>query len=150
SFGAGVQATTTKYISLRYRLLPYIYSYAWQANQTGAPLQRALAFEYQTDTAGYAQKGEYLFGRELLVAPVTSEATTTKQVYFPEGTWFDYDDGTPYPGKTSATVSAPLEKLPLFVKSGAIIPMAPAMTYTGEKPWDPITLDVYPNGDSSF
>jgi hypothetical protein len=132
------------------RLLPYIYSYAWQANQTGAPLQRALAFEYQDDTDSYAQKQEYLFGQELLVAPVTTEGATTKQVYFPEGTWFDYDDGTLYGGKTTATVSAPMDKIPVFVKSGSIIPMAPAMTYTGQKAWDPITLDVYPDGDSAF
>jgi alpha-glucosidase len=150
SFGSGVQAVTSKYIALRYRLLPYIYSYAWQANQTGAPIQRALAFEYQDDTTGYGQSGEYLFGQELLIAPVTAEATTTKQVYFPEGTWFDYDTGTAYAGKSSATVSAPLDTIPVFVKSGSIIPMAPAMTYTGQKPWDPITLDVYPDGDSAF
>lgn len=150
SFNSSVQAVTTKYISLRYRLLPYIYSYAWQANQTGAPLQRALAFEYQDDTTGYAQKQEYLFGQELLVAPVTTEGATTQQVYFPAGTWFDYDDGTTYAGQKSATVPAPLEKIPVFVKSGSIIPMAPAMTYTGQKAWDPITLDVYPDGDSSF
>jgi alpha-glucosidase (family GH31 glycosyl hydrolase) len=148
-FGAGVQATCLHYISLRYRLLPYIYSYAWQCHTTGAPLLRALVFDYQNDTATYTLKTEFLFGDQFLVAPVTTEATTTKSVYFPKGTWINYDSGTTYTGSLTATVSAPLTQIPLFVKSGAIIPMAPLMMYTTQKKWDPITLTIYPDPDSA-
>ncbi len=149
-FGASVEEGSRKYIQLRYRLLPYIYSYTWEAHRTGAPLMRALVFEYQNDPNVYGIKDEYLFGRELLVAPVLKEQRTSRAVYFPAGKWIDYDFGYEYQGNRTYQVQAPQNRIPVAVKAGAIIPMVPLMQYTGEKPWDPIILDMYPDGESRF
>ncbi|MBN2035154.1 MAG: DUF4968 domain-containing protein [Chitinispirillaceae bacterium] len=145
-----------KYLRLRYRLLPYIYSYAWECSRTGVPIQRAVVLEYQDDPDAWRANLQYLFGKELLVAPVTQEDAVSRSVYFPAGTWFDYDSGISFTGPVTAAVSAPQDKLPIFVRSGAIIPMAqPGMIRltdsTGARvPWDPITFDIYPDGASSF
>ncbi len=154
-FTAAVTAGCQKYIDLRYRLVPYIYSYAWQCAQTGLPLQRAMALEFQSDPNTYSCPLQFMFGEDLLVAPVVTESTTVKSVYFPSGTWINYDSGTVIQGPVTATIPAPQNMIPLYVKAGAIIPMAPVQLHltdsTGaKKPWDPITLDIYPSGSSTF
>ncbi len=91
-FGPAVEQSCLHYLKLRYRLLPYIYSYAWEASRTGVPLVRPLAFEFQDDAQSLATPGDqYLFGRELLVAPALHEGQTHRSVYFPPGRWFDWD-----------------------------------------------------------
>ncbi len=149
-FGDFVEAGCKHYLQLRYRLLPYIYSYARETYLTGSPIMQPLVFEYQDDPAVVNLKDEYLFGRELLVGPVFTEGTYVRKMYFPKGKWVDYDFGYEYEGNQSYVVSAPQNRIPVFVKSGAIIPMAPLMQYTDEKPWDPITFDIYPEGSSKF
>jgi len=149
-FGAAVEAGSKHYLDLRYRLLPYIYSYHWQAHNTGAPLMRPLVYAYQDDPNVTNLKTQYLFGREFMVAPIVTEGTTSRQVYFPRGRWIDYDTGRVYAGGDTYAVPAPQERIPLFVRSGAIIPLAPPMQHTGEKPWDPLTIEVFPEGQSSF
>lgn len=150
NFGELVEAGCRHYLQLRYRLLPYIYSYAWETHKTGSSIMRALVFEYQKDPKVMNIKDQYLFGRELMVAPVLTENTTARTVYFPEGTWIDYDYGYEYEGGKEYTVYAPQNRIPVFVKKGSIIPMAQPMLYTDEKSWDPITFDIYPAESSSF
>jgi len=150
-FGPAVEQSTRHYLQLRYRLLPYIYSYAWEASQRGLPLVRPLVLEFPNDPGSVAAPGdEYLFGRELLVAPVLFEGQTNRTVYFPPGRWIDWDEGYDYTGGREWVVAAPPNRIPVAVRAGAIIPLAPDMKNTGEKPWDPLTLEIFPSGRSSF
>lgn len=139
-----------KYDSLRYRLLPYIYTYAYQMHKTGMPLMRALVLNYQDDENVYDIGDEYLFGNDLLVCPVTTKGAQTRTVYLPEGKWFDYWTGNFYNGKQYIHIVTPPDVLPLFAKAGAIIPMQPAMSYVGEKPAGIITLDIFPGLNTGF
>ncbi|MGA2443848.1 MAG: TIM-barrel domain-containing protein [Opitutaceae bacterium] len=150
-FGPAVELSCRHYLRLRYRLLPYIYSYAWEASRRGLPLVRPLALEFPDDPPSVATPGdEYMFGDELLVAPVLFEGQTNRKVYFPPGRWIDWDYGYEYAGGREWVVAAPLNRIPVAVRAGAIIPLAPDMKNTSEKPWDPLTLEVFPDGPSSF
>ena len=149
-FGPEIEESSRKYLQLRYRLLPYLYAMTWESHNTGAPIMRPLIYAYQNDPNVTGLKDQFLFGDALMVAPVLAEGITSRNVYFPEGRWIDYDYGFQYEGGQTYGVSAPQDRIPLFVRSGAIIPMAPAMQFTAEKPWDPITFDLYPDGASEF
>jgi alpha-glucosidase len=139
------------YTKLRLSLIPYIYSYFREQNQTGIGLLRPLLLEYQNDTNTYALDNEYLFGKELLVAPVNSGSSiATRSVYLPAGEWIDYWNGYVYSGNQTIQHASTSSTLPIFVKRGAVIPMGPAMKYVGEKVVDPLTLDIYPNGTATF
>ncbi|GFP30834.1 TIM-barrel domain-containing protein, partial [Candidatus Hakubella thermalkaliphila] len=137
------------YAKLRYRLIPYLYSYAHVASKTGLPLMRAMVLEYQDDPNTYDKDLQYMLGQELLVAPIFDESDK-RYLYLPPGRWIDYWNGNEYEGPGTIYYEAPIDKIPLFVKAGAIIPMGPEMSYVGEKPFDPITLDIYPHGLSEF
>jgi alpha-glucosidase len=139
-----------KYDSLRYRLIPYLYSHSWQMYKTGMPLMRALVLDYQNDENVYDIADQYLFGSSLMVCPVTTKGAQTRSVYLPEGLWYDYWTGKQYNGRQYIHVLTPLDVLPMFVKAGSIIPMQPAMAWLGEKPVDIITLDIFPSKNGSF
>jgi alpha-glucosidase len=139
-----------KYDLLRYQLIPYIYSNAFTAYQTGMPLMRSLVLNYQNDPEVYQIGDQYLFGSSMMVCPVTVKGAQTRTIYFPEGTWYDYWTGEKFTGKQYLHVLTPLDKLPIYVKAGAIIPMQPEMKYMDEKPVDQITLDIWPGKSSSF
>jgi alpha-glucosidase (family GH31 glycosyl hydrolase) len=149
SYGGDALRNFKKYDSLRYQLLPYIYSNAYQMYKTGAPLMRALVFDYQDDGYVYVIGDQYLLGQHLMVCPVTTKGAQTRTVYFPEGEWYDWWTGKKYNGKQYANVLSPLDTMPIFARAGAIIPMQPAMNYVGEKRVDTITLDIFP-GNGSF
>nr|WP_314898099.1 TIM-barrel domain-containing protein [uncultured Flavobacterium sp.] len=153
-FGLEAENITRAAIQLKYKLIPYIYTYAREAHDTGMPLMRALLLEYPNDTETYQLNGQFLFGRELLVAPVVVKGAITKEVYFPEGEWINYNDKkTVYKGGQWITVDAPLDVIPLFVKKGSIIPTMPVMQYIHEKPSYPVSLEVFPgiaNKEASF
>lgn len=150
AYGPEIEAICKRYIKLRYALLPYIYTYAHDATITGMGVMRALPYAFQQDEKTYAIKDEFLFGDSLLIAPVLDEYATAREVYFPEGIWYDLDYRYQYNGPCTATVYAPLDRVPVFVRAGAIIPTIPEMERTDEKPWDPIIVHVYPQGCSSF
>jgi len=139
-----------KYDLLRYRLFPYLYTSMHQQYETGLPMMRALVLNHQDDENVYEIGDQYLFGDNLMVAPVTTKGAITRSVYLPEGTWFNYWTGEKYEGKSYRHVVAPLDTIPLFVKGGSIIPMQPEMIYSGQKPVDVITLDVFPFGESKY
>lgn len=144
-FGAEVEDATRQILKLRYRLLPYIYSYMWENHQTGAPLMRPLFWDDNAELSrSFARKDQYLFGREFLVAPVLTDGADARTVYVPQGIWYDYHNQTAIQGPGELWVPAPLERLPLFVRAGAIIPMGPFKTNTAQGIWDPISLDIYP------
>jgi alpha-glucosidase len=142
-FGPEVEAICRKYLTLRYRLLPYIYTAVSEACTTGIPLMRPLVLEYPTDPRVLNLSDEYLFGRDILVAPILAEGATERAVYLPAGGWVDFWADTVHVGPCSLTVSAPLDTLPLFIRQGVILPLGPEMQYSWERPFDPLTLAIY-------
>lgn len=150
NYGEKAQRIFKKYDRMRYRFLPYIYSEAYRMHTTGMPLMRALVLEYQDDENVYDIDDQYLFGSNLLVAPVTTKGARTRVVYLPKGTWYDYWTGEKYKGRQYLNVVTPLEKLPIYVKAGGIIPKRNRIEQVGEQPADTLTLEVFPEEESSF
>ncbi len=152
-FGEPFTSINRKYLMLKQRLTPYMYTLCHEANQTGVPAVRGLVLEYPDDshTWGDAVKYQFLLGKDLLVAPVYLSEAKRDSIYLPEGKWIDYWDGTVYNGKTTLMeYPAPLDKLPLFVRAGAIIPMHQQMMYNWECITDTLTLAIYPSGKSVY
>ena len=150
-FGSECEAICRRYLELRYRLLPYIYSCAHAACTLGLPLMRPLALEFPDDPQAVNLSDQYLFGPEILVAPVVEESAAERAVYLPAGTWIDFWTDRTIDGPCSVNAAAPLDLMPLFVRQGAIIPTSPRMQHTGERPLDPLTLEIYrAAGDHSF
>ena len=152
-YGEPYTTINRTYLKLKLRLTPYMYTLCNEAWETGTPAVRALVLEYPNDpvTKGSETQYEYLLGKNFLVAPVYSDTNIRDNIYLPEGKWFDYWDGTVYNGKTTLNgYSAPLEKLPLFVKAGSIIPMYQQMNYDNERPADTLTLDIFPGPAATF
>jgi alpha-glucosidase len=142
-----------KYLQLKMRLTPYFYTESANASQTGVPTVRAMPLEFPNDTVsrGNATAQQFMAGDAFLVAPVTSDTSTRDDIYLPAGTWTDYWTGKTWTGPGWIDgYNAPLDTLPLLVRGGSIIPMWPKMNYAGEKPATPITLDIYPRGNSTF
>jgi alpha-glucosidase len=130
-------------IERRYQFLPYLYTLFHEHEQTGQPILRPLWYEYPKDYKTYLLEDEYLVGRDLLVAPVLNDGQRKRSVYFPVGDdWRDWQTGEIYKGGTSAEINAPLDKLPLFARVGAVIPTQPVIQNTTEMPNVPITLNV--------
>jgi alpha-glucosidase len=149
AFGNRLETINRESINLRYHLLPYIYTAFWEASETGVPIMRPLLLEYPDDWTAVDTNDEYLFGNDLLVAPVTKDADIDRPVYLPKGTWYDYWTDRRYVGPARLIADAPTERMPLFVRGGAIIPSQQPMQYTDQLPIDPLTLDVYPDGTST-
>ena len=150
AYGDSVEAICRDTIELRYRMMPYSYTLMWQARCQGLPTMRALVLNYPDDPNVWDLGTQYLWGDDLLVAPVTRRGATHWPVYLPAGTWYDFWTQETYTGATAVTVEAPLSRLPLFVRGGAIIPFGPVMQYDGEVPIDDVTLLAYPERDSAF
>jgi len=151
-FGTEAEQISKKYIELRYKLLPYIYTMAYENCKTGIPLARPLLFDYPEVTAFNNYSDAYMWGSSILVAPVVDENHITKNISFPVGEWIDFYADNVITGGGSYVVQAPLDKLPLFVKRGSIIPMQPVMNYTDEFILDTLFLEIYPAqfSDASF
>jgi len=141
-FGEEALRIFRDYAKLRYQLLPYIYSCAHISSKTGLPMIRAMVLEYQDDPNCYDKDTQYMFGESFLVAPILDEGGE-RTIYLPAGRWIDYWTKEEQEGPKNLIYRAQLERLPLFVKADSIIPMGPEMNYVGEKPFDPITLDIY-------
>lgn len=148
TFGTEAERISREAISLKYKLHPYIYTYAREAYDSGLPLMRALLLEYPDDKETFSLSGEFLLGKELLVAPVVEKEATVKQVYLPQGEWIDYNDGrTLYRGKQWVEYPVTLSTIPVFVKRGSIIPQMPVMQFIGEKKNAPVIFEVFPAAD---
>lgn len=150
-YSTSAQGILRKYLRLRYRLFPYIYTSAWQGTSEGIPMMRAMALEYQDNPTAWAKQNQYFWGDWFLVAPALSENATEVSVWIPPGQWYDYFNGTKYTGPAEISVPAALDEIPVFVKAGAIVPMGPEIRYADERPLDEITLDIYPAvGETSY
>jgi alpha-glucosidase len=144
-FGKYYEDIIRKYLKLRYRLMPYLYTTLEEASRTGVPLFRPLVLNYQEDYNTLNLDDEFMVGDSLLVAPVTGANQTSRMVYLPAGVWYDFWTNKKYTGGTMIRADAPLETVPMYVRAGDIIPTGPEMSYVGEKPTDPITFMIYPS-----
>jgi alpha-glucosidase len=149
SFGEEVEQISRNFIRFRYQIMPYIYSLFYEASQTGMPVQRTLAIDHPHDPKVYdgTYHNQYLFGPYFLIAPVESTKDFVK-VYLPEGDWYYLYNGKKFHGNSEIILECPVHKLPVFVKAGAIIPMEPAKSNTGEIS-EILILHVYKNVSNS-
>ena len=150
SYGPEAQKILTSYDRLRYRLMPYIYSLAWKTTSEAYTPMRALAMDFRTDTRALNVGDQFMFGPALLVNPVTEPGATTRRVYLPKAKWYDFWTGRGVDGGVAIDAAAPLDRMPLFVMAGSIVPMGPDVEYAAEKAADPIELRVYPGANGSF
>jgi hypothetical protein len=149
-YGAA-QAPAAEALRLREALLPYTYTLGWQAHQTGLPMTRPLYLDYPDLDAAYNQSDEYLYGPDVLVAPVTSPGNVaTQHVWFPPGRWVDYFTGATYTGPSTVDIQVPLNRMPVFVKAGGIIPEQPGQSHVGADPSVPLNLKIYSGDSGSF
>lgn len=138
-----------KYIQLRYLLLPYIYSQAWNITSSAGTLMRPLMMDWPSDKNALEIEDEYMFGKSILVAPVT-EDVTGRNIYLPEGDWIDFWTGCRLSGGVFFCCDVPLDKIPLYVKVGSVIPVGPSVQYASEKPWDSLQIRIYQGADGGF
>jgi alpha-glucosidase (family GH31 glycosyl hydrolase) len=147
---AQVEPICRKYLELRYRLLPYLYSAVRECTQSGLPIIRALWLHYPDDPEATSRGDQYLWGRDILVAPVVEKGAVRRRVYLPRGTWYDFWTEVPLDGAGELDRAVDLATMPLYVRAGAIIPTAPVRQYVNEPVEGPLTLTVYPGSDGSF
>jgi alpha-D-xyloside xylohydrolase len=159
-----------KFINLRYYLLPYIYSTSWDVTANQSTMMRALVMDFQKDKQALDINNQYMFGKSLLVCPVTkpmyskisvlgNDTTSVEdfskikneEVYLPKGTdWFDFWTGEKFKGGQTLDKKAPIDIMPLFVKAGSILPIGPRVQYATEKKWDNLEIRVYEGANSEF
>lgn len=166
SKGDWIYDTQVKYVNLRYRLLPYIYSNCWGITDRGESMMRALVMDFPEDEQVHDRDNEYMFGHSILVAPVTDSLYTARTasgtvvkmdevktwpVYLPEGTdWYDFWTMEKQAGGQTVRREVPIDLIPLYIKAGSILPMGPAVQYAAEKDWDGLEVRIYPGQDASF
>ena len=139
-----------KMINLRYRLLPYVYSTSWEVTSNGESLMRALFSDFPKDKKVIDIGDEYMFGKSILVAPVTS-GVRRRSLYLPEGTqWIDFWTGEMQKGGQEISREAPIDIIPLYVKAGSIVPVGPSVQFATEKLWDDLQVRIYPGADGEF
>ena len=143
------EAIRKKYIELRYRLLPYLYTAIEETARTGIPLMRPLFLEYPQATEFYGDDRDFLFGRDLFVAPVTTEMVDAQDITLPPGDWYDFWSGAKHEHSEKIQLHPRLQEMPLYVRAGSIVPMQPVVQDTGETPDGPLELRVYPGDDCS-
>lgn len=151
-YGPATEAISRKYINLRYELFPYIYSTAYESYLKGIPLARPLILEFPGDPNLYNESSSYMWGDAFLVSPVVKEGMTKKTVYLPKGSWVDFWTDSLISGGNLVLISAPVDHLPLFVRSGSIIPMHSLVQHLDSLRDDSLLVEVYPctEGNSSF
>jgi alpha-glucosidase/alpha-D-xyloside xylohydrolase len=145
-----VEAICRKYLELRYRMMPYLYSAVRECTISGLPIIRALWLHYADDPRAVACDDEYLWGKSLLVAPVIEKGATTRRLYLPRGHWHDFWTGARIEGGHEITRPVDLETIPLYMRAGSILPMGPVKQFTSEKVEGSLSVFIYPGADASF
>ena len=147
---AQVEPICRQYLELRYRLLPYNYTLMRESADLGIPAMRALWLHYPKDAEAAKLGDEYLWGRDLLVAPVVEKGATIRHLYLPAGTWFDWWTGAKVEGSKWLDRPVDLATMPIYVRAGAILPLDPVRQYTAQPVAEPTTIRVYPGADGAF
>jgi alpha-glucosidase len=145
--GATVERAAREFLNLRYRMVPYLYSLHEAANRTGVPVLRSLPLQEPSDRSAARIDDQFFVGDNLLVAPLFNDHGD-REVYLPKGLWYDFFGELPPQtgGRMVERKAVPLDRLPVYVRAGAVIPLGPVMQYTGEKPVDPLAVHVYSFG----
>lgn len=143
SFGDAYTPAAKAAIELRYKLLPYLYTAFWQYVKKGTPILRPLSFLDQEDPDTHHRQEEFGFGDHLLVCPVSEPGVSGRKMYLPKGLWYPFGGTETLKGGQEIFVETGLNDIPMFVKPGAVIPLAPVMQYTGERPIHTLDLHVY-------
>jgi alpha-glucosidase/alpha-D-xyloside xylohydrolase len=146
---AAVEPIVKKYLELRYRMLPYIYTAARETAETGLPMMRALWLHHPDDPDAVRRGDQYFWGRDMLVSPVVRKGATSRTLYLPRGTWFDFWTEERMAGGRAIDRAVDLETIPLHVRAGAVVPMAPVRQYAQEPVTGPLALTVYPGADGT-
>jgi alpha-glucosidase len=150
-YGEPYESICRRYIELRYRLLPYLYTTVWQAAETGLPMVRPLALSFPTDPRVASLDDQFLCGDALLVAPVLEQGSEARGVYLPAGAWYDFWTGSYAEGPVDLAARAPLDALPLYVRAGSVVPMGPVMQHSEEFVPETLELHVFAgDGESSL
>lgn len=145
-----VEPICRRYLELRYRLLSYLYSAVHEASVSGMPILRALWLHYPDDPAAVARADQYLYGRDLLVAPVVTKGLTERRIYLPRGRWHDFWNGQTLEGGREIVRPVDLATLPLYVRAGAILPLGPVKQHVDETSAEPVELRIHPGADGQF
>lgn len=147
---AAVEPICRKYLELRSRLMPYLYSVVRESTLSGLPVMRALWLHYPDEDFAVARSDQYLWGRDIFVAPVVRMGATSRRLYLPRGTWYDFWTRESVEGGRFVERPVDLETMPLFVRAGAILPMGPVRQYVGEPVEGPLELHIFPGVDGRF
>jgi alpha-D-xyloside xylohydrolase len=149
-YGDTTEAAIRTMLDLRYRLIPYIYSEAWQVSKNNSTLMRPLVMDFPKDRKAIGQPYQYMFGKDLLITPITEPDISEWNVYLPVSAgWYDFWTGRRYDGGQTIRAAAPQDKIPVFVKAGSILPMGKFIQYTDEKPSDTVEIRIYPGADGA-
>jgi alpha-glucosidase/alpha-D-xyloside xylohydrolase len=145
-----IEPIAKKYAELRYQLLSYNYTLAWEARATGMPMMRSMWLHYADDKQARGIGDQYLWGRDLLIAPVYKKGATSRDVYLPAGKWYDWWTGKLETGGRSVQRAVDLATMPIYVRGGAIVPVDPIRQYTGQKVDEPTTLKIYRGANGNY
>ncbi|MCM3576442.1 DUF5110 domain-containing protein [Mesobacillus subterraneus] len=147
-FGEDTTEIVKKYIKLRYKWLPYLYSLFHESSQTGVPIVRPLVMEYPEDETTFNISDQFLLGSNVMIAPILRPGTTHRSIYLPEGVWYDYWTKESYQGGKYVLIEAALDKLPIFIKEGTILPMGSEVQNTTEN--QILEIEVYAGDKGKF
>ena len=145
-----IEPVTKKFGELHYQLIPYTYTLSWEARNSGMPMMRALWLHYPNDQQATKTADEFLWGRDMLIAPVYQKGATSRAVYLPEGEWYDWWTNTRHKGGQTISRTVDLSTMPIYVRAGAIIPFDPVRQYTSEIVNEPTTLKIFTGGDGDY
>ena len=145
-----IEPVAKKYSELRYQLMPYTYTLAWEARDAGLPLMRAMWLHYPDDVMARGLATQFLWGRDILVAPVFTKGAVARDVYLPKGEWYDWWTNDRVGGGRTIARAVDLATMPIYVRAGAIVPVDPVRQYTGEAVTEPTTVRVYRGADGQF
>jgi alpha-glucosidase/alpha-D-xyloside xylohydrolase len=147
---AAVEPVCQKYLNLRYQLMPYTYTLVREAHDSGLPLMRALWLQYPKDPQAVKLGDEYLWGRDLLIAPVTEKSATSRRIYLPAGDWYDWWTNQKISGNRWVDRPVDLATMPIYVRAGAIVPLGPVRQYVSEPVEGPTSLEIFPGANGEF
>jgi alpha-glucosidase (family GH31 glycosyl hydrolase) len=145
-----IEPIAKKYSELRYQLMPYTYTLAWEARESGLPLMRAMWVHYPADERARGLATQFMWGRDLLIAPVFTKGAASREVYLPKGDWYDWWTNAKSSGGAMVTRPVDLSTMPIYVRAGAIVPVDPVRQYTAQPVDEPTTLRVYRGADGAY
>lgn len=150
NFGPEFEKIARKYINLRYQLMPYIYSEAWEVTKYGQLMMSPLTYMYPEDKNVWNIKDQFFFGESMMICPVVNYKARSRKVYLPKGEWYDFWTNEKLKGGRYVTAKASLEQIPIYIKAGTILPMGPKVQYAMQKTDKPLILRVYPGKDTQY